>query len=285
MHVEAESKERFVVFNPWSYAGKRVAIVGCYSGMGEACARELVRLGAEVHGADIRPSPVGLASFTQLDLKDWAAIDSAVASIGGEVDAVFNCAGLPQTFAARDVVRVNFMGIRRWTEAWLPKVRHGGAIVTISSLAGMRWHERLAQLREVIALTDEGALLAWIDAHMEVVGDGYGFSKELLNVWTQLLAAELAPRGIRVNATLPSPTQTPMMAAFEEVAGAVVLDAFTAPTGRRSTPEEQALPLVYLNSAAAGFVSGALLPVDGGFLGGVSTGAIDMMALLAGATK
>jgi NAD(P)-dependent dehydrogenase (short-subunit alcohol dehydrogenase family) len=62
-----------------------------------------------------------------------------------------------------------------------------------------------------------------------------------------------------------------------------VLDAFTAPTGRRSTPEEQAMPLVYLNSPAATFVSGALLPVDGGFLGGVSTGAIDMQALLAGA--
>ncbi len=43
------------------------------------------------------------------------------------------------------------------------------------------------------------------------------------------------------------------------------------------------MPLVYLNSPAATFVSGALLPVDGGFLGGVSTGAIDMQALLAGA--
>jgi NAD(P)-dependent dehydrogenase (short-subunit alcohol dehydrogenase family) len=102
--------------DPWCYAGRRVAIVGCYSGMGEACARELVRLGAEVHGADIRPAPVALASFTELDLKDWSAIDSAVEAIGGEVDAVFNCAGLPQTFPARDVVRVNFMGIRRWTE-------------------------------------------------------------------------------------------------------------------------------------------------------------------------
>ena len=53
------------------YAGKRVVVMGCFSGTGEACARQLVALGAEVHGADIRPSPVeGMASFTVVDLKD-----------------------------------------------------------------------------------------------------------------------------------------------------------------------------------------------------------------------
>lgn len=268
-----------------SYAGKRVVIVGCYSGMGEAAAREVVRLGGEVHGADIRPSPVDLASFTEVDLKNWASIDAAVAKIGGEVDCIFNCAGLPQTFPAQDVMRVNFLGIRHWTEAWLPKVRDGGAIVTITSLGGMNWQTRLPLLKELIALKDEAAQLAWIEAHASDIGDGYGFSKEMLNVWTQLLAVELAPRNIRVNATMPSPTQTPMMASFEQIAPAAVLDAFTAPTGRRSTVEEQALPLVFLNSDAAKFVSGTVLAVDGGFLGGVLTGAINMQELLAGAMR
>jgi NAD(P)-dependent dehydrogenase (short-subunit alcohol dehydrogenase family) len=270
--------------NIFSYEGKRVAIVGCFSGMGEACARELVKLGAEVHGADIKPSPVDMASFTQIDLKDWASIDKAVASIGGQIDALFNCAGLPQTFPAADVVGVNFLGIRHWTEQWLPRMGKGGAIATISSLAGMAYPMKLEMLKKVIAISDRAEFTAWIAANPEPVGDGYSFSKELLNTWTCLQAVELAPRGIRINATMPSPTQTPMMADFEKIAGAVVLDTFTAPTGRRSTPEEQGNPMVLLNSDAASFISGVVLPVDGGFHGGVTVGAIDVQALLARAT-
>jgi NAD(P)-dependent dehydrogenase (short-subunit alcohol dehydrogenase family) len=265
----------------FSYHGKRVAIVGCFSGMGEACARALVKLGAEVHGADIKPSPVELASFTQVDLKDWASIERAVAAMGGEIDALFNCSGLPQTFPAADVLCVNFLGVRHWTEQWLPRIKRGGAIVTISSLAGMGYLTKLEVLKTVIAIRDRQAFLDWLAANPQVVGDGYSFSKELLNAWTCLQAVELAPRGVRMNATMPSPTQTPMMAAFEQIAGAVVLDTFTAPTGRRSTAEEQANPLIMLNSDAAGFISGVCLAVDGGFLGGVTTGAIDMQALLA----
>ncbi len=249
--------------------------------MGEACARELVKLGAEVHGADIKKSPVEMASFTEVDLQDWSSIDRAVAGIGGEIDALFNCAGLPQTFPPADVLAVNFLGLRHWTEQWLPKMKKGGAIATISSLAGMAYLTKLDVLKKVIAIDDRQAFLDWVAANPQTVGDGYSFSKELLNTWTCLQAVELAPRGVRINATMPSPTQTPMMAAFEKIAGEVVLDTFTAPTGRRSTPEEQGNPMVLLNSDAASFISGVCLPVDGGFHGGVTVGAIDMQALLA----
>ena len=91
------------------YKGKRVVIAGCFSGMGEACARLLNEAGAEVHGVDIKPSPVALASFTQLDLKDTSAIEAVAASIGGAMDAVFNCAGLPQTF---QILADEIQGIR-----------------------------------------------------------------------------------------------------------------------------------------------------------------------------
>jgi NAD(P)-dependent dehydrogenase (short-subunit alcohol dehydrogenase family) len=269
--------------NIWSYEGKRVAIVGCFSGMGEACARELVKLGAEVHGADIRESPVPLASFTQVDLKDWSSIDRAVASIGGEIDALFNCAGLPQTFPAIDVMRVNFLGIRHWTEQWLPRMRRPGAIASISSLAGMGWLQQMDQAREAIAIDDEAEFIAWCEANSEIVGDGYSFSKVLVNTWTQIQAARLAKDGIRVNCTMPSPVKTPMYKDFRQVAGDTVLDAFTAPTGRYCEPAEQGNPLVFLNSDAASFVSGVALPVDHGFWGGVLTGEIDLQALLAGA--
>lgn len=269
----------------WSYAGKRVVIAGCFSGMGEACARELVRLGAEVHGVDIKPSPVTLASFTQVDLKDTAAIEAAVEAIGGQVDAVFNCAGLPQTFPAVDVVSVNFIGIRHWTNQWIPRIRPGGAIVTVSSNAAMNYHARLALLKEFVAIEDPVAALEWVHSHLDAVADGYGFSKEALVVWTQQRGVDLIKQGIRINATLPSPTATPMMKDFEVVAGTKILEIFALPSGRQSTAEEQAWPLVFLNSPAARFISGVCLPVDGAFTGGVNTGLIDLPALIGEAMK
>ncbi|MFB0874114.1 MULTISPECIES: coniferyl-alcohol dehydrogenase [unclassified Sphingobium] len=267
----------------FSYRGKRVAIVGCFSGMGEACARELVALGAEVHGADIKPSPAPLASFTPVDLRDWSSIDNAVASIGGNIDALFNCAGLPQSFPPTDVVSVNFLGIRHWTEQWLPRMSAGGAIATISSLGGMGFLQRMPLLRSLIAIEDKPTFLDWLATHPDDVQDGYALSKELVNAWTCLLAYDLGKQGIRVNATMPSPTETPMMAAFENLVPKNILDLFTIPSGRRSTPAEQGNPLVLLNSPAASFISGVCLPVDGGFHGGVQVGAIDMQALMAGA--
>jgi len=271
--------------NLFSYEGKRVAIVGCFSGMGEACARALVELGAEVHGADIREPSYRLASFTQVDLKDYASIDRVVASIGGEIDALFNCAGLPQTFPALDVYAVNFLGIRYWTEQWLPRIRKGGAIATISSLGGMGYQRRLELLNKLIAMRDKDEFLGFIKANPDLAADCYTVTKELLNAWTCQMAVELAPRNIRINATMPSPTQTPMMDQFEQVVKPGVLDAFTGPINRRSTPAEQGNAMVLLNSDAASFISGVCLPVDHGFFGGVSVGAIDIQALMAKAAS
>jgi len=136
------------------YKGKRVVVMGCFSGTGEACARALVDLGAEVHGADIKPSPVDLASFTTVDLKDPHAIAAGIEKIGGKIDAVFNVSGLPQTFPGEDVVTVNFLGIRAWTEGWIPHLNPGAAIVSVSSLGGMKWLMRQPLLREFIAIED-----------------------------------------------------------------------------------------------------------------------------------
>lgn len=268
-----------------AYEGKRVAIVGCFSGMGEACARALVDLGAEVHGADIKKSSVDLASFTEVDLKDWSSIERAVEGIGGEIDALFNCAGLPQTFPPLDVARVNFMGIRHWTESWLPRLKRGGAIASISSLAGMSWARNMDILRQVIALEKESDLLDWFDANLADQGDPYSFAKQLLNAWTQIMAVKLAPEGIRINATMPSPVKTPMYVEFQKIAGDAVLDAYTAPSGRFCEPREQGNPLILLNSDAASFISGVCLPVDHGLYGGVTVGEIDMQALIANARK
>lgn len=268
------------------YKNKRVIVSGCFSGMGEATARLLVELGAEVHGIDFKESALKLASFTQVDLRDPAAIKAAVDLIagkvsGGKIDALFNCAGLPQTAPALDVMRVNFIGTRYLSECVIPLMTDGGAIASISSTGGLGWNRRIPVLMELISQASYADAVKWCETNQENhVKEGYAFSKEALIVWTMLSAQTLIKKNIRINCTLPSPTQTPMMKSFESATPMAILDAFTLPTGRRSTPEEQAKGLILLNSDLACFVNGVVLPVDGGFMGGLATGQIDLAKMM-----
>ncbi|HEY5756690.1 MAG TPA: coniferyl-alcohol dehydrogenase [Steroidobacter sp.] len=268
-----------------SYQHKRVVISGCFSGMGEATAKLLLKQGAEVHGIDYKPSKLSLASFTQVDLREPAAIDAAVKKIGGKVDALFNCAGLPQTSPPLDVMKVNYAGTRRLTEQVLPLMSAGGAIVSISSNGGLGWSRRLPVLMGLLKIDNYDGIVKWCQDNAETVREGYAFSKEALIVWTMMTSTHLIKRGIRINCTMPGPTQTPMMSQFEQATAASVLEAAAQPINRRSTPEEQAGALVFLNSDAASYINGVALPVDGGFLGGVATGQIDLSAMMAGAAK
>jgi len=262
------------------YKNKRVIVSGCFSGMGEATARLLLELGAQVHGLDYKETALTLASFTQVDLRDPTAIDSAIAGIGGKVDALFNCAGLPQTAPPLDVMKVNYAGTRRVTEQVLPLMSEGAAIVSISSNGGLGWSRRIPVLMELLKLDNYEDSINWCENNADTVREGYAFSKEAIILWTMLTSAQLIKRGIRLNCTMPGPTQTPMMKHFEAASKASVLDAFIQPINRRSTPEEQAAPLVFLNSDAASYINGVAMPVDGGFMGAMATGQIDLSALM-----
>lgn len=262
------------------YNGKRVIVSGCFSGMGEATAKLLTELGAEVHGLDYKQSSLSLASFNTVDLREPASIEAGVAAIGGKVDALFNCAGLPQSFPPLDVMKVNFIGTRHLTELVLPMMGEGGAIASIASTGGLGWSRRIPTSMEIIATQGFNAAVAWCESHMDVVGEGYAFSKENVIVWTQFMGAKLIKQGIRINCTLPSPTQTPMMETFHAASGKEVVDAAAEPMGRYSTPEEQAGGLVLLNSDLASIVNGVVFPVDGGFMGGVATGQVDLSVMM-----
>lgn len=262
------------------YKGKRVIVSGCFSGMGEATAKLLLELGAEVHGLDYKDSALPLASFHNVDLRDPASIDAAVAGIGGKVDALFNCAGLPQSFPAMDVMKVNFIGLRHLTQQVLPLMGPGGAIASIASTGGLGWSRRIPTNMEFVTTKGFDEAVAWCDANMDIVKEGYSFSKENVIVWTQFMGAHLIKQGIRINCTLPSPTQTPMMAAFEATSGKDVVAAAAEPMGRYSTPEEQAAGLVLINSDLASIVNGVVFPVDGGFMGGVATGQVDLSVMM-----
>ena len=60
--------------------------------------------------------------------------------------------------------------------------------------------------------------------------------------------------------------QTPMLEEIEKLASAAVIDVVAQPIGRRFVPDEQAWPLLFLNSDASSYINGAVLPVDGGFV-------------------
>jgi NAD(P)-dependent dehydrogenase (short-subunit alcohol dehydrogenase family) len=264
-----------------SYQGKRVVVSGCFSGMGEATARLLLQQGAEVHGLDYKDCKLPLASFTRVDLRDVASIDSAVAKIGGSVNALFNCAGLPNTFPPMDVMKVNYIGMRHLSERVAAQMPQGSAIACIASTAGFGWSRKLPVVMELLKQTSFDAAVKWCEGNLQTVAEGYSYSKECAIVWTMMTAAHLIKRGIRLNCTLPGPTQTPMMNEFESKSALSVIAAATQPINRRSTPDEQAGPLVFLNSDAASYVNGVVLPVDGGFIGGVSTGQVDISAMMA----
>jgi NAD(P)-dependent dehydrogenase (short-subunit alcohol dehydrogenase family) len=269
------------------YKGKRVIVSGCFSGMGEATAKMLIDLGAEVHGLDFKDSALPLASFNNIDLRDPASIEAGVANVGGKVDALFNCAGLPGggAFPAIDTMKVNFLGTRHITEQVIPLMGNSGAIVSIASTGGLGWSRRIPVHMQLLQTQGFQAGLEWCEANMDQVAEGYAFSKEAVIVWTQFMGAQLIKKGIRINCSLPSPTQTPMMKSFHETSGKEVVDAAAEPLGRYTTPEEQAGPLVLINSDAASVVNGIVLPVDGGFMGGLTTGQVDISKMMSSQQK
>ena len=268
------------------YAGKRVIVSGCFSGMGEATARALMELGAEVHGLDFKDSALPLASFNKIDLRDPATIEAGVAAIakttGNKIDALFNCAGLPGggAFPPLDTFKVNFAGTRHLTDCVLPLMGEGGAIVSIASTGGLGWSRRVPIHMGLMQTAGFSGAMTWAEANMDQVAEGYAFSKEAVIVWTQFSCARLIKRGIRINCSLPSPTQTPMMETFQATSGKAVIDAAAEPLGRYSTAAEQANAVILLNSALAGIVTGVVLPVDGGFMGSLATGQIDISAMM-----
>ncbi len=262
------------------YEGKRVVVSGCFSGIGRATARILLDQGAIVHGLDLKANDLALQAFTAVDLREAGSIDAAVKQIGGPVDALFNCAGVAPGRPPLDVLKVNFIGTRHLTEQLLASMAPGGAVVNVASVGGAGWSTRVPALTELSEAPSFDAAVAWCEAHPEALAASYSFSKEAIIVWTMLTSARQIQRGIRVNCTTPGAVQTPMLDEIEVDTPTAVIEVTTQPIGRRSQPEEQAAVLVFLNSDAAGYVNGAVLPVDGGFMAARITGQINTPATL-----
>ena len=275
--------------NLFGYDGKRCLVVGCFSGMGEATARVVQSLGGSVVAVDIkRPTTFEAEAFHEVDLRDGAAIEQMVATVAkdGPIDRVFYCAGLPGKMAQLDVMLVNFVGMRHTIETCVPHMPRDGAVVAVSSAAGMGYMGSMENILPLLETPGPAEAKEWIEKNSEQPWlMAYPFSKMCTIAYTLRRGSTLTPEtGIRINCTSPGPTDTPMMPAFVEEASKEFMDAFPKPVGRNSTAEEQAWPLAFLNSDAASYVSGENLYTDGGASSGMMTGVLQVDFSLLGGT-
>jgi NAD(P)-dependent dehydrogenase (short-subunit alcohol dehydrogenase family) len=251
----------------WRYDGKRVVVTGCASGIGEHVARQLTELGAEVVGLDLRRPALQVKEFFEIDLSDETSIDQAVAVIGGQVDALFNVAGVSSGIGdPLRVVTINFLGTRHFTESLIPSMPAGSAIVSVSSLAASAYRENAAVTSGLLDTATMAEGIEWCERNPQPVEDGGGYrlAKEALILYGMANVSALGAKGIRINCTAPGVTDTPILDQLRSAYGQEFLDSFHTPLGRAADSDEQASVLVFLNSAAARYITGQVIFVDGG---------------------
>jgi NAD(P)-dependent dehydrogenase (short-subunit alcohol dehydrogenase family) len=261
------------------YDGKRVVITGAATGMGHETTRLLVEAGADVTALDVAEVHQPGVDYVRADLGDPASIDDAVGRLPASVDVLMNCAGIPggTRFSPIDVMKVNYLGLRHLTEAVLPRIPDGGAVVHIASIAGGNWFSHIAELRELQSTTGFDDGIAWLEAHAELIGDGYFFSKEAVQFYTLFRSVTAVKDGVRVNSICPGVTDTKIMPDFRQSMGDGAIN-MTADVGigRLATPDEMAPAMLFLgDSRASSYINGVNLVIDGGFSAAAATGQVD----------
>jgi NAD(P)-dependent dehydrogenase (short-subunit alcohol dehydrogenase family) len=248
--------------NAFSYEGKRAVVVGGASGIGAATVDVLSELGAaEVVVLDVQPAPMPGVTDIRVDLTERESIDAAIERCGGPIDALVSCAGVAD---GPLLPRINFIGQRHFIErvveaGWMPR---GSAIAMVSSAGGRGWEMNLPVLLELIATPTYDDAVAWMDEHPDMTG--YAQSKQLVCAYAARKAFEFGRLGIRINATMPGPTDTPLARANADVWLKYATDYRTELGLGPSTAEEQAWILAFLCSPAAARVYGHSVLSDAG---------------------
>lgn len=249
------------------FDGKTIALTGAASGIGAATLELFNSTNAEVHAIDLAPVPPGPHTSYRTDLGDPASVTELIEQLPTQLDVLVNCAGLPNggRFTAEQVIAVNWYGLRTLTEALLPNMAKGGAVVHVASTAARNWKVHQAELTELLAIDSFDETMAWVSSHEDVVGDGYAFSKEAVCYYTYKQSALSLKHGIRMNSVSPGVTDTPIAADFVGGVGAELIDQAIASAGRIARPDEMAPALLFLaDEQSSSFISGVNLTIDRG---------------------
>ncbi|MBW0108790.1 SDR family oxidoreductase [Pseudonocardia sp. KRD-182] len=258
--------------HPTGTGSRRVVVTGAASGIGAALAARLVAAGHGVIGVDRTPAtiPDGVVRVT-CDLADPASVAAAVGEIGaGPLHGLAAVAGVPGTAAPETVYGVNLLGLRRLTEALLPRLADGGAIVLLSSMAGYRGTATEEEAAALVTLPDD-VLAARLTALGLAGPEAYQLSKQLVQRYALHLAARLHPRGVRATSVSPGPVRTPILADFRATMPS--LDVAAELVGRHARPEEVAAVVEFALSPEASWLNGVDLRLDGGLTALRSTAA------------
>ena len=244
--------------------GKTVIVTGCASGIGLETAKLVKQLGGDVIGVDISMTTAHVDELYRADLSDPRMIRALVAALPEGAHGIANIAGVPPTAPAELVLKVNFVGLRRFTEAMIPKLADGASIVNLASLAGFGWPQAVATVKAAYDLDFDG--VADFVRRYSVGNQGgrsYFFSKEALIVWTLRNRWTWRDRGIRMNCVSPGPVQTPILKDFIATLGARAEEDMKV-MDRPGKPADIAPVVAFLLSDMASWIRGANIPVDGG---------------------
>jgi NAD(P)-dependent dehydrogenase (short-subunit alcohol dehydrogenase family) len=238
---------------------RTILVTGGTSGIGAGIARAFAAAGghvtttgataAEAQRFATEPLHAGIEARV-LDVRDDAAVREVVAEVAGRgaggIDVVVNCAGIIQRGAEHDpaafarTVDINLTGTMRVCAAARAALKgRTGCIVNTASMLSFFG----------------GGLVP-----------GYSASKGGVAQLTKSLAIAYAADGIRVNAVAPGWIATPLTQALQDDPARSGPILARTPLNRWGTPEDVAGPVLFLASAAARFVTGVVLPVDGGYL-------------------